>query len=76
MEIKIIKNIKAPERTTTPFSKWRAIFNNMDSGNWFTVATKLERSRVMSAITNHKQHGKYSSYIHPGDNTKVVFIKL
>jgi hypothetical protein len=75
VEIKVEKNRKAPERSTTPFSKWRATFNNMDSGNWFVVSRENERQRVYSAIFNHKQSGKYSSYIHPDDNTKAVFVK-
>ena len=74
MEIKIEKNRKAPERSTTPFSKWRAIFNNIDKGNWFVVS-EAQRARTYSAIVRHSQSGKFSSYIHPDDNTKAVFVK-
>lgn len=77
MDIKVIRNKKAPNRTTAPmFSKWRTLFNNMDKGNWFIVSRGNQRARTYSAIFNHKQGGKFSSYIHPEDNTKAVFIKL
>ena len=75
MEIKVEKNSKAPERSTTPFSKWRAIFNNIDKGNWFVVSRGPQRARTYSAIVRHSQSGKFSSYIHPDDNTKAVFVK-
>ena len=75
MEIKIVKNKKAPENKTTPYSKWRAIFNNMDSGNWFVVNRDIERARTYAAINSHNQSGKFTSYIHPDDNTKAVFVK-
>jgi len=75
MQIKIIKNRKAPENKTTPFSKWRAIFNNMDSGNWFVVDRETQRGRTYTAISNHNQNGKFTSYIHPNDDTKAVFVK-
>ena len=76
MKIKVMRSIKAPERKTTPkFSKWRALFNNMDSGNWFLVDTKVERARVMTAITNHKHKGKFTIYLHPTNLTKSVVLK-
>tara|TARA_R100000458_G_C8176383_1_gene175006 strand:+ start:391 stop:627 length:237 start_codon:yes stop_codon:yes gene_type:complete len=77
MIINVITKQQPPKRVThcMKYAKWRSIFNNMNSGDWFVVSKK-DRQRTAVAFRYHGYgNGGYTSYRHPHDTDSVVFVK-
>ena len=77
MIINVITKQQPPKRVThcMKYAKWRSIFNNMNSGDWFVVSKK-DRQRTAIAFRYHGYgNGGYTSYRHPEDSESIVFVK-